>query len=227
MNGQRDVPARESRSQWLRPHACTAHHDLVRRRLGVGHLLPAHHLGAAVLAEGRGPHARRAGMPRYGIGSGQAQRAALATSRGPPATARGPSARRPPRRRRPARRRRARPPARRRPCRRRPAPAPPRRARRPRAGRRPRSPGWCRGGPRPAPRPGSPAAARRRSAARRPRAPAPSSSSGMPRRSVVMTAKRRATSVTARYAASRMPTTGAATSSRAASTPGSPKQATT
>ena len=53
-----------------------------------------------------------------------------------------------------------------------------------------------------------------------------SSSSGMPRRSVVMTAKRRAIVHAAWNAASPIPTTGASVSSRAAPTPGSPKHAT-
>ena len=114
-----------------------------RARLRVRDLLPAHDLRAAVLAERRGEHARlgRSGSaaPRYGIGSGQATRAALDV-RSPPRQSAWAIRRRPRRRRRPARPAASRA-GRRPPCRRRRARAPRRRAPRPRPGghERPRS----------------------------------------------------------------------------------------
>ena len=63
-NGQRDVPALESRSEWFRPQACTRTSTSSGPQRGSAHLGVPHHLGWAVLEERCRPHdglGRRAG----------------------------------------------------------------------------------------------------------------------------------------------------------------------
>ena len=220
LNGQRDVPARESRSEWLRPHACTA----TTTSSGAG-------TGSGTSSQ------RRTSGPPY------ARKVAARMSAGPACRGTGWARARPARRAWTSRARPARAP-----CAISTPTATPSQTGTPtprstargdvrhaaageheRLGaelldralaRSPRSRCVVSGSPRPARATGISSGSTPTQRRATPSRSRPSSSSGMPRRRVVTTAKRRATSVTARYAASRMPTTGAATSSRAASTPG-------